>query len=65
MTIEETLLCKPCLTIPEASLLLKWSESTIRRRIQDNTIKTLPRISNKHKILISTRSIKKYLGIVD
>ena len=57
------LLDRPVVTLTEATMITGLSASTIKRRINSGQLKSVKRGSNLEKILIYTKSIKKYLSV--
>ena len=61
--MEFNLLNRPVLTLSETVMVLGVSTSTIKRRLEDGSLEAVPRDNLRHKILIKTDSIKKFLKI--
>ena len=57
------LLDRPVVTLTEATMITGLSASTIKRRINSGQLKSVKRGSNLERILIYTKSIKKYLSV--
>ena len=57
------LLNRPVLTLAEAIMVMGVSGSTIKRRIEEGRLKVVERDNLRHKILIKTDSVKRYLNI--
>ena len=55
------LMNKPVVTINEAMQILGLSQSTIKRRLNSGELKQIHRDNLRHKVLIYTDSLKKYL----
>ena len=55
------LLQKPCLSVTETQMVLNLSAASVKRRIGEGVLKTIPRDNLYQKILILTDSIQKYL----
>ena len=54
---------RPVITMTEAVMVLGLSSATIKRRIKTGMIKAVKRDNLKHRILIYTDSLKKYIEI--
>ena len=61
MEFKINLLDKPTLTINEAVMVLNLSSQSVRRKVQEGSLKAVERYNHRDKIQIFTNSIIKYI----
>ena len=61
MEFKINLLDKPTLTINEAVMVLNLSSQSVRRKVQEGSLKAVERLNHRDKIQIFTNSIISYI----
>ena len=61
MEFKINLLDKPTLTINEAVMVLNLSNQSVRRKVQEGSLKAVERLNTRDKIQIFTNSIINYI----
>ena len=61
MEFKINLLDKPTLTINEAVMVLNLSNQSVRRKVQEGSLKAVERLNHRDKIQIFTKSIINYI----